>query len=310
MKVGFIGLGAMGLPMAKRVIGAGFQTFTTFHRDREPADTLASMGASVVATPALVARAADVIITIVPADAELKETVLGANGLLEGFSPGKVLIDMTTATAMSIQEVGKNLAAVGGRVLDAPVSGGTTGAARGTLTIMVGGEAALLEECRPLLETMGNRIVHVGPIGQGKVVKMVNQMMAAIHLMTIGEAFTLGVRCGADPETLYEVIKDSSGYSKMMDLRLPNFLLAGSFQPGFKLDLMKKDVNIALDSGRAQGVPLLLASTVAQIFSAASTAGKGSADYSFAAQFLADMAHVQLSQRGDGRQAAEKGATK
>ena len=309
MKVGFIGLGAMGLPMAKRVIGAGFQTFTTFHRDRKPADTLASMGASVVATPAQVARAADVIITIVPADAELKETVLGANGLLEGFSPGKVLIDMTTATAMSMQEIGRALEAAGGRVLDAPVSGGTTGAARGTLTIMVGGDPALLEECRPVLETMGNRIVHVGPIGQGKVVKMVNQMMAAMHLLTIGEAFTLGIRCGADPATLYEVIKESSGYSKMMDLRLPGFLLVGSFQPGFKLDLMKKDVNIALDSGRAQGVPLLLASTVAQIFSAASTAGKGSSDYSFAAQYLADMAHVQLSQRFNGRQAAEEGAT-
>lgn len=304
MKVGFVGLGAMGLPMAKRVVGGGFQTFTTFHRNREPADTLASMGACVVDTPALVARAADVIITIVPADAELKETVLGANGLLEGFSPGKILIDMTTATAMSLQEIGRTLATVGGRILDAPVSGGTAGAARGTLTIMVGGDPSLLEECRPLLETMGNRIVHVGPIGQGKVVKMINQMMAAVHLITIGEAFTLGIRCGADPATLYEVIKDSSGYSKMMDLRLPGFLLAGSFEPGFKLDLMKKDVNIALDSGRGRGVPLLLASTVAQIFSAASTAGKGSADYSFAAQFLANMAHVQLSQVGNGGQAA------
>jgi 3-hydroxyisobutyrate dehydrogenase-like beta-hydroxyacid dehydrogenase len=131
-------------------------------------------------------------------------------------------------------------------------------------------------------------------------------MMAAVHLMTIGEAFTLGVRCGANPATLYEVIKSSSGYSKMMDLRLPGFLLAGSFQAGFKLDLMKKDVNIALDSGRANGVPLLLASTVAQIFSAASAAGKGSEDYSCAAQFLADMVQVQLSQPDSDRRAAGK----
>jgi len=308
VKVGFIGLGGMGLPMAERVVKAGFQTITTFHKRREPADALAALGARVVAAPAQVARAADVIITIVPADAELKETVLGANGLLEGFSSGKVLIDMTTATAMSLQEVERALAAVGGRVLDAPVSGGTTGAARGTLTIMVGGDAALLDECRPLLETMGSRIVHVGPVGQGKVVKMINQMMAAAHVLTIGEAFALGVRCGANPATLYEVIKDSSGYSRMMDLRLPGFLLAGSFQPGFKLDLMKKDVNLALDSARAQGIPLLLASTVAQILSAASTAGKGSADYSIAAQFLADMAGVQLSQADDDRRAAGTGS--
>jgi 3-hydroxyisobutyrate dehydrogenase-like beta-hydroxyacid dehydrogenase len=306
LNVGFIGLGAMGLPMAERVVKAGFETFTTYHHRREPADLLSAMGATVMATPALVARAADVIITIVPADAELKEVVLGANGVLEGFSPGKVLIDMTSATVMSMQEVERALVGVGGRVLDAPVSGGTTGAARGTLTIMVGGDPALLEECRPLLETMGSKIVHVGAVGQGKVVKMVNQMMAAVHLMTIGEAFTLGVRCGANPATLYEVIKSSSGYSKMMDLRLPGFLLAGSFQAGFKLDLMKKDVNIALDSGRANGVPLLLASTVAQIFSAASAAGKGSEDYSCAAQFLADMVQVQLSQPDSDRRAAGK----
>ena len=119
-----------------------------------------------------------------------------------------------------MQEVERAVVAAGGEVLDAPVSGGTPAAAQGTLTIMVGGDARLLERCRPLLETMGQKIVHVGPVGQGKVVKMVNQMMAAAHLVMIGEAFALGVRCGADPPTLYDVIKTSSGYSKMMDLRL------------------------------------------------------------------------------------------
>ena len=159
---------------------------------------------------------------------------------------------MTTATAITLQELSATLASTGVRVLDAPVSGGTTAAGNGTLTIMVGGDAALLAECRPLLESMGRRIIHAGPLGQGKVVKIVNQMMAAVHLLALGEAFALGVRCGATPETLYSVIKESSGYSKMMDLRLPGFLLAGSFQPGFKLDLMKKDINLALDSARAE----------------------------------------------------------
>jgi 3-hydroxyisobutyrate dehydrogenase-like beta-hydroxyacid dehydrogenase len=302
MKVGFIGLGDMGAPMAERVAGAGFQTCTTFHRHRQPADKLASMGASVMGTAAEVAEAAEVVITILPADAELKQVVLGPKGLVEGFSPGKVLIDMTTATSASLLEVEEAIRAKGGQVLDAPVSGGTTAAAQGTLTIMVGGDAALLERCRPLLETMGTRIVHVGPVGQGKVVKMINQMMAAAHLLALGEAFALGVRCGADPAILYAVIKESSGYSKMMDLRLPGFLLAGSFQPGFKLDLMKKDVNLALDSARALGVPLWLTSTVAQVFAAASSAGKGSADFSAAAQFLAGMAGVDLSRAESGKQ--------
>ena len=304
MKVGFIGLGAMGAPMATRVVKAGFQTFTTFHKRREAADALASMGASIVSTPAEVARAADVVITILPADAELKDVVLGANGLREGFSAGKTLIDMTTATATSLQEVERTLAPAGVRVLDAPVSGGTTGASQGTLTIMVGGDPGLLEEYRPLLETMGSRIIHVGPLGQGKVVKMVNQAMAATNLLIVGEAFALGVRCGADPATLYSVIKESSGYSRMMDSRLPGFLLAGSFQPGFKLDLMKKDVNLALDSARAQNTSLLLTSTVAQILTAASAAGKGGADFSAAAQFLASMAGVDLSQAAGGGAAA------
>lgn len=296
MRVGFIGLGAMGLPMAKRVVGAGHDTFTTFHVRRAPADDLAGLGARVLATAADVARAADVVITMLPADRELKETVFGEQGVLQGLSRGKVLIDMTTATSLSMQEVAQAVAGAGAEVLDAPVSGGTPAAAQGTLTIMVGGDAALLERCRPLLETMGRQIVHVGPVGQGKVVKMVNQMMAAAHLLMIGEAFALGVRCGADPKTLYEVIKTSSGYSKMMDLRLPGFLLDGSFQPGFRLDLMKKDVNLAVDSGRALNVPLLLTSVVGQLFAAASAAGKSDADFSAAAQYVADLAGVRLSE--------------
>lgn len=303
MNIGFIGLGAMGAPMAERVVKAGYSVFTTFHKRREPADALAALGARVLSTAEEVARESDTIVTVLPADAELHETVLGAHGLAAGFSPGKVLIDMTTSTAMSLLEVERALGAVGGRVLDAPVSGGTTAAAEGTLTIMVGGDAALLEECRPLLATMGTRIIHVGPLGQGKVVKMVNQMLAATHLLAIGEAFALGVRCGADPATLYSVIKESSGYSKMMDLRLQGFLLSGSFLPGFKLDLMKKDVNLALDSARAQGVPLLLTSAVAQLFTAASTSGNGGADFSAAAQLVAQMAGVDLS-RPRGARAA------
>jgi len=180
-------------------------------------------------------------------------------------------------------------------VLDAPVSGGTPAAEQGTLTIMVGGDESLLERFRPLLQAMGTRILHVGNVGQGKIVKIVNQMMAAIHLLTIGEAFALGIKNGADPDVLYQVIQSSSGYSKMMDLRLPGFLFEGSFEPGFKLDLMKKDVNLAVESAKASSTPILLTSAVAQVFAAASAAGKGSEDFSAAAQFLADQGGVDLS---------------
>ena len=297
MKVGFIGLGAMGLPMAKRVAGAGHQTFVTYHRRRGPAEEMAGLGATIVDSPAAVARAADIVITILPADRELKEVVFGDSGLLQGMSRGKVLIDMTTATALSMQEVERAVVETGAEVLDAPVSGGTPAAAQGTLTIMVGGDVRLLDKCRPVLEAMGQKIVHVGAVGQGKIVKIVNQMMAAAHLLILGEAFALGMRCGADPQTLYDVIKTSSGYSKMMDLRLPGFLLDGSFEPGFRLDLMKKDVNLALDSGRALNVPLLITAAVGQVFAAASVAGRGDADFSAAAQYVADLAGVRLSDR-------------
>ncbi len=257
------------------------------------------MGARVLATPGDVARAAEVVITILPADRELKEVALGEAGLLSGFSPGKVLIDMTTGTALAMREVEEALAGAGGTVLDAPVSGGTPAAVAGTLTIMVGGDAALLDRCRPLLEAMGKQIVHVGGVGQGKVVKMVNQMMAAAHLLIMGEAFALGVRCGASPGTLYDVVKTSSGYSRMMDLRLPGFLLEGRFEPGFRLDLMKKDVNLALESAMSSGVPVLITSLVAQLFAAASAAGRGDADFSAAAQHLTAMAGVRLDDPGE-----------
>jgi 2-hydroxy-3-oxopropionate reductase len=296
MNVGFIGLGAMGLPMAKRVLGGGHKMYTTFHRRREPAQELGAMGAEVLQTPGEVAHAADVVITVLPADAELKEVVFGKAGILNGFSDGKVLVEMTSGTALAMQEVDEAVRVRGSFVLDAPVSGGTPAAEQGTLTIMVGGDETLLDRCRPLLQAMGSRILHVGKVGQGKVVKIVNQMMAAIHILTIGEAFALGVKNGADPAILYEVIKNSSGYSKMMDLRLPGFLLEGSFKPGFKSELMKKDVNLALESAKASGTPLLLTSVAAQVFAAVSAAGKGAEDFSVAAQFVAALAGANLSQ--------------
>lgn len=295
MNIGFIGLGAMGLPMAKHVVAAGHRVYTTFHRRRAPADELASLGATILDGPAAIARSADVIITIVPADAELKETVFGQNGLLEAFGPGKILIEMTTAMPETMVEVEKAIAGRGGRVLDAPVSGGTTGAEKATLTIMAGGKPELLQEVRPLLETMGKNIIHVGAVGQGKLVKMVNQLMAAVHLLAMGEAFALGVKCGADPQVLYEVIKSSSGYSRMMDARLPGFLFEGKFEPGFKLDLMKKDVNLALSSAQALSIPLVFGGLASQVFAAASAAGRGAEDFAAAADFLAGAAGVKLN---------------
>lgn len=293
MRVGFIGLGAMGLPMATRLGEQGHTLVTMVHRDRTRASALEAYGTSVVETPADVARDSEVVITILPADRELRAVAIGPGGLVEAMRPGQSLIDMTTATPATLADVADTLRPLGVDVLDAPVSGGTTAAAAGTLTIMVGGESPTLEQCRPLLEAMGT-IVHVGGLGQGKVVKLVNQALAAVHLLAIGEAFALGVRCGARPETLYEVIKTSSGASRMMDLRLPGFLLTGNAQPGFRLDLMKKDINLAVDSARAHDVAVPLTAAASQLFAAASAAGHGDDDFSRAAAFVARLAGVRL----------------
>jgi len=296
VKVGFIGLGAMGLPMARCVTKAGHPLVTTFHRNRGPADELAALGAKIVTTAAEVAAQSDVVITILPADAELVEAVLGPDGVVKGMTAGKALIDMTTCTARTVVQIAEKIQAVGGRMLDAPVSGGTVGAKSGTLTIMVGGDSALLEEFMPLLATMGTLIVHVGKIGHGKVIKILNQALAAIHLLAIGEVFALGIRCGMEENLIYDVIKESSGHSRMMDARLQQFLFAGAFEPGFKLDLMKKDLLLALDSARELSIPVLLTSSVAQLFTAASSAGYGNEDFSRAAEYVAGLAGATLKE--------------
>lgn len=295
MRVGFIGLGAMGLPMASRLQHAGHQVITMVHRDRSRAESLVAAGAAVVDGPRAVAEVSDLVVTILPADRELRAVVTGPSGLLEGMRPGQVLIEMTTATPGILDELAPQLAARDVALLDAPVSGGTTAAADGTLTIIAGGDADVLERCRPVLETMGT-VQHVGPVGQGKVVKLVNQVLAAVHLMAIGEAFALGVRAGSSPGVLYEVIRNSSGASRMMDLRLPGFLLEGNVTPGFRLDLMKKDVNLAVEAARAGNVAMPLAATAAQWLAAASAGGHGDDDFSAAAAFIAGLAGVRLGE--------------
>ncbi len=284
----------MGLPMAKNVIKAGHELFTMVHTRKEPGEAIAALGATVLKTPREIARESEAVITIVPADAELMEVVLGENGLIGELSSSKVLIEMTTATSATMLRVADELKPTGVGVIDAPVSGGTPKAASGELTIIAGAAKETLETYRPLLEAMGTTIFHVGPVGTGKVAKMVNQIMSAVHMAIIGEAFALGKKAGADPATLGEVIRQSSGYSRMLDLRLDDFLLAGSFEPGFKLDLMKKDVNLAIDSGQELNVPMPVASAAAQLFTAASCAGDGAKDFAAVGRYIASVAGVEL----------------
>jgi len=245
MNVGFIGLGAMGLPMARRVLSAGHTMYTTFHRRREPAEELRAVGATILATPAEVAAAADVVITILPADAELREVVFGATGILGGVASGKTLIEMTSGTALAVQEIAAAIERKGGAILDAPVSGGTTAAKAGTLTVMWGGEITVFERVRPVIEAFGKKIVHAGPVGAGDALKAVNNALLAVHILSAAEGLAILVKAGVDPKVALDVINASSGRSNSSENLIPQRVLTRAFPRTFRLALLEKDIGIA-----------------------------------------------------------------
>ncbi|GGJ08314.1 2-hydroxy-3-oxopropionate reductase [Alicyclobacillus cellulosilyticus] len=260
MRVGWLGLGAMGLPMARRVLQAGHELFITAHRNRSPLEELARAGATVCDNVADVVARAEVVCSILPADAEM-EAVWGDTKVRQAFAPGAVLVEMTSGSPSVMKRIAAALAQQGVAVLDAPVSGGTAGAAGGTLTVMAGGDPAVLARVRPVLDCVAAQIHHVGGIGSGKAVKAINQMLAGIHMLAAAEALSLAQRCGMDLAVLQRVIAASSGQSWIFDHKAQDILKRAA-KPGFRLRLMKKDLQIAVDEGR--GLPLPLATLALQ----------------------------------------------
>ena len=293
-KIGFIGLGAMGKPMAGNLIRAGY-ALTVFDVNPRPMEALAAQGARTAADSAAVARAAEVVITILPEGEHVKAAILGENGVLAGAREGTVLIDMSSIAPHTSRQVAAEALARGLRFMDAPVSGGTTGAEQGTLTIMVGGDEALLEAHRPLLEAMGKTIYHVGEIGMGETVKMINQVLVGINMLGIAEAFALGTKLGADPEVLFKVIRASAGNSFLLDHRVPKYIFKGNFtQPGFALKLLMKDVGLAVDSARLNKMPLFLAGEAFQLLALAAGSGLADKDMSAVIELWEKAAGVQV----------------
>ena len=293
-KIAFIGLGAMGKSMAGHLAGAGYP-LTVYDLNPAPVEALKNQGAAVAASCAAASREADVVITMLPADEEVKQAILGENGVLEGARPGTVIIDMTSMAPHTAIHVAGETAKKGVHYLDAPVSGGTVGAEKAILTIMVGGDAELLEKHRDILETMGRTIFHVGGVGMGETVKMINQILVGVNILGIAEAFTLGVKLGVDPQKLYDIIKVSAGYSFMLDNRVPDFIFKGDFtQPGFAVDLLRKDVGLAMETGKLQKMPLPLSAQVYQWLTFASAAGKGKLDQSSVIEIFEELAGVKV----------------
>jgi 3-hydroxyisobutyrate dehydrogenase len=294
-KIGFIGLGIMGKPMAINLLKAGFD-LTFFARRPEVIKEMEAAGGKFAESSRAVAEATDIVITIVTADPEVREVILGPEGVLDGASEGMLIVDMSTISPLTTREVSEAAAKKGVRMMDAPVSGGDTGAINGTLTIIAGGEKSDLERCTGIFSAMGNKenIFHVGAVGVGQTVKMVNQFIGGINMAAIAEGLTLGIRAGADPEMMRQVIEVSSGNSTLFKNRAKDFILKDSFEPGFMLDLMKKDLGIGVDLGKALNVPVPIGAAAYQMYAAASGLGEGQQDFSAVCRAMARLTGVTI----------------
>jgi 2-hydroxy-3-oxopropionate reductase len=286
--VGFIGLGVMGAPMAGNLVDAG-HSLVVHSRSPEPVEALAEAGAETAQSPREVAERADVVITMLPDSPAVEAVVLGDEGVLAGASEGDLLVDMSTIHPTVSVAIAQAATERGVAALDAPVSGGDVGARQGTLSIMVGGEAADFERARPLFEVLGKTIVHVGEAGAGQVVKACNQVVVAVTIAAVSEALVLGSKAGVDPEQILDVLGGGLAANKVMEMRRSNFL-EHDFTPGFRIDLHHKDLNIALESGDAYGVPLAVTGIVQQYMRALRAKGHGGDDHSGLLRLVEELA--------------------
>jgi 3-hydroxyisobutyrate dehydrogenase-like beta-hydroxyacid dehydrogenase len=273
MRVGFIGLGRMGSNMARHVLEAGYD-LTVFDIRMVAAGPLLERGARWAESPAAVAATCEVVFSSLPSPVEVREVVYGANGLMKGWKEGDIYVDMSTSSLDLIRQVAVDAVKKGVAVLDAPVTGGTEGAEKGTLVIIVGGDKTAAGKVEGVLRAMGPRIYHAGGVGSGTIAKLVNNLISLTSNAIMAEAFVLGVKAGVDPETLWQVA--STGTANNWDLqRYPELVMRGNFEPGFRLSLACKDVGLAVQLGREYGVPMAVAATVEQSFLRAQTAGLG-----------------------------------
>jgi 2-hydroxy-3-oxopropionate reductase len=294
-KIGFIGLGIMGKPMAKNLLKAGFP-IVAHDLNKDAVEDLVKAGALAARSPKEAAERADVIITMLPDSPDVKEVILGKDGVVEGIKPGAIVIDMSSINPLVSQEIEKELRKKGVEMLDAPVSGGETGAIQRTLAIMVGGEEKVFKDCIDIFNTMGKNIVRVGGIGAGGFVKLVNQIIVAMNIAAVGEAFTLGAKAGLDPQVIHQAIRGGLAGSQVLESKAP-MIFGRNFKPGFKIKLHHKDLQNALSTAKDLGVPLPLSAFVQQIFLSLMTEGKGEEDHSALATFFEKMAKVEIKSK-------------
>lgn len=291
--VGFIGLGKMGRPMSLNILKKGFP-LTVSNRSRAVVDAVAAEGARAASTPAEVAQNAEIICLCLPVPATVEEVVLGEGGVLEAIKPGSVVLDFSTIGPSTCRSVAERLREKDCSYVDAPVSGGTTGAEAATLTIMCGGDREQYDRVLPVLESVGKKVVYAGPVGAGAVVKLMNQLLVGINLAGAAEAMVLGVKAGVDAQLLYEVIASATGNSFQLQRCFPELIMKGKFDAMFSVDLLHKDVALGVEVGKDTRVRMLMSALALQIFEEAREAGFGEQDIAAVIRPLEQLAGVQV----------------
>lgn len=291
-KVGFIGLGIMGAPMAQQLINAGHTLFLN-SRSGVP-EALLAAGGQACATAAEVARQADIIITMVPDTPDVERVLFGEQGVAAGLAPGKTVVDMSSISPIATKEFAQRINALGCDYLDAPVSGGEVGAKNATLTIMVGGPQAAFDRVKPLFEKMGKNITLIGDNGAGQTCKVANQIIVALNIQAVGEALLFASKAGADPAKVREALMGGFASSKVLEVHGER-MIKRSFNPGFRIELHQKDLNLALEGARTLNMSLPNTATAQQLFSACAANGGAKWDHSALVRALELLAHHQVA---------------
>lgn len=292
LKVGFIGLGIMGTPMALNLMNAGHQLYVS-SRSKIPA-AFAEQGATVCTNPTEVAKRADIIITMVPDTPHVEDVLFGENGVAKGLTPGKTVIDMSSISPMATKAFAHKINALGCDYLDAPVSGGEVGAKAASLTIMVGGPQATFDRVLPLLQAMGKNITLVGGNGDGQTTKVANQIIVALNIEAVAEALLFASKAGADPAKVRQALMGGFAASRILEVHGER-MVKRSFNPGFRIELHQKDLNLALQGAKELGVSLPNTASAAQLMQSCAAHGLAGLDHSALCRSLELMAHHEIA---------------
>ena len=296
LNIGFIGLGIMGTPMAEHLMKAGHQLFV-FTRGKMP-ESIASSNATQCASSRAVAQQADIIFTMVPDTPDVEVVLFGEAGVAAGLTAGKIVVDMSSISPIATKAFAKKINALGCEYLDAPVSGGEVGAKNATLSIMVGGEESVFAQIKPLLELMGKNITLVGGNGDGQTAKVANQIIVALNIEAVAEALLFAARAGADPARVRQALMGGFASSKILEVHGER-MVNRTFNPGFRIELHQKDLNLALSTARVLGVSLPNTATAQELFNSCVAHGGKAWDHSAMVRALENMANFQIGQKAE-----------